>query len=370
MKFCSSTSVLNQAIANVSLAVAPKSGLQALEGILLIAKNNSVKLVGYNLELGITTTIDARVAEDGEVVIPAKLFSEIVRKTDSDEITISCDNRFLVEIKGGASEFTILGMSSLEFPELPSVTGGQPSAKLTQKSLYSMIDQVLFAVSTNDAKPVHTGVLFVMENNEITLVAVDGFRLAMRKETIATPQPMKFIVPGKTLSDLLKLMKENEEEIEIAVSKKHILFTLGECCIVSRLLEGEFLDYKAAIPQDFATTVVVSTRALLSSIERTSLLISDKLKSPLKVVFQGDLIKMSCATTIGKAYDECTCAIVGDEMEMGFNNRYLLDALKNADTDMVRLELCGPLSPMKVKPLDGDSFLFLVLPMRLKTDSN
>lgn len=367
MKFNCKTTTLNQAIMNVSLAVSPKSSLPALEGILIRAQDGCVKMIGYNLELGISTSLEARVTEEGEVVIPAKLFSEIVRKTDSEDISICCDPRFLVEINGGVSQFTILGMSALEFPELPSV-GDALGMTLGQSKLRAMIDQTIFAVSTSDAKPVHTGSLFVLEPGQITVVAVDGFRLAMCKEQATIEAPARFIVPGKTLTELLKLLSEKEEVLELQVSKKHILLNLGDCCVTSRLLEGDFLDYNAAIPKESTTTVAVNTRALVSSIERTSLLISDKLKSPLKVVFSDNLIKMSCSTTIGKAYDECICSVVGESLEMGFNNRYLMEALKHSATDMVKLELGGPLSPMKVVPLEGDSFLFLVLPMRLKTE--
>lgn len=367
MKFFCNTALLNQAIMNVSLAVAPKSGLPALEGILVKARDGIVRLVGYNLELGISTSVEARVIEDGEVVIPAKLLSEIVRKTDSEEMMISCDPRFLVEITGGVSQFTILGMSALEFPELPTVGDGI-SVSITQNKVRSMINQTIFAVSTSDAKPVHTGSLFVLEPGQITVVAVDGFRLALRKEKVSIDLTASFIVPGKTLSELLKLLADDDKVLELQVSRKHILFNLGDCCVISRLLEGEFLDYNAAIPKDSTTTVSVSTRALISSIERTSLLISDKLRSPLKVVFTEDLVKMSCSTTIGKAYDECVCDIQGGGLEMGFNNRYFMDALKHSEADMVKLEMGGPLSPMKVVPLEDDSFLFLVLPMRLKTE--
>lgn len=366
MKFTCSTAQLNQAIANVSLAVSPKSTLPALEGILLTAKNGILTLVGYNLELGITSTLPARIEEEGEVVVPSKL-SEIVRKTASEEITLSCDKRFMVEIKGGVFESTILGMSALEFPELPTVGEGE-AVSLPQNKLRSMVNQTLFAVAQNDAKPVHTGCLFRLEDGQATVVAVDGFRLALRREPADTPQDMRFVVPGKSLNELLKLLGDDDTQVELQVSKKHILFTIGETSIVSRLLEGEFLDYNAAIPKEAATVVKVSTRGLLSSIERTSLLISDRLKSPLRVVFEDGLVRMSCSTTIGKAYDECESQSTGPRVEMGFNNRYLMDALKNSEADMVKLEISGPLSPMKVLPLEGDSFLFLVLPMKLKTE--
>ena len=365
MKFICETAPLGQAIADVSLAVSQKSTLPALEGILVTARKGGLTLVGYNLELGITAALPARVEEEGEVVIPARLFSEIVRKTGSQEIQLSCDSRFLVEIKGGVSEFTILGMSGLEFPELPAVGEGD-SVFLPQDKLRSMVDQTLFAVAQNDAKPVHTGCLFLLEEDLATVVAVDGFRLALRREPAQVAKPMRFVVPGKSLSELLKLLGDDDAQVELQVSRKHILFRVGETTIVSRLLEGEFLDYNAAIPKASSTEVKVSTRALISSIERTSLLISDRLKSPLRVVFDDGLIKMSCSTTIGKAYDECECQSQGPKVEMGFNNRYLMDALKNSEADMVKLQISGPLAPMKVVPLEGDSFLFLVLPMKLK----
>jgi len=367
MKFTCSTAQLNQAVANVSLAVSPKSTLPALEGILITAKRGVLTLVGYNLELGITSTLPAQIEEEGEVVIPAKLFAEIIRKTASEEISLSCDQRFLVEIKGGVSEFTILGMSALEFPELPTVGEGE-AVSLPQNKLRSMVDQTLFAVAQNDAKPVHTGCLFLFENGQATVVAVDGFRLALRREPAEAAQGMRFVVPGRSLNELLKLLGDDETPVELQVSKKHILFTIENTSIVSRLLEGEFLDYNAAIPKDSSTVVKVSTRGLASSIERTSLLISDRLKSPLRVVFDDGLVRMSCSTTIGKAYDECECQSSGPRVEMGFNNRYLMDALKNSEADMVKLEISGPLSPMKVLPMEGDSFLFLVLPMKLKTE--
>ena len=175
------------------------------------------------------------------------------------------------------------------------------------------------------------------------------------------------MVPGKTLSELLKLLTE-DQDVDIQISKKHIMFRIKDCCVLSRLLEGDFLDYNAAIPKDCKSTVTVSTRALISSIERTSLLISEKLKNPLRVNFGDESIHMSCSTPMGKASDECTATLDGATLEMGFNNKYFMDALKNADTDMVCLQMNGPLSPMKVVPIDGDNFLFLVLPMRLKSE--
>lgn len=366
MKFTCNSTLLNQNITNVLLAVSPKSTLLALEGILVRAAGSEISLIGYNLEMGITASMEARVVEEGEVIIPAKVFSDIVRKVESGDITISADSRCLVEITGGVSQFTILGMTSEEFPELPSV-GEASGFTMSMETLASMMDMTRYAIAQTDAKPVQTGCLFELEKGELTVVAVDGFRLALRREKVDHLEEMRFIVPGKTLAELLKLMV-GEGNVTVEVSHKHILFDMGNCTLISRLLEGEFLDFQAAIPRESSTTVVVNTRALASSIERTSLLISDRLKSPLRIEFTESLIKMSSSTSIGKAYDECCCSTDGNSLEMGFNNRFLLDALKNVDCDMVRLLMNGPLSPMKVLPLEGDHFLFLVLPMRLKAE--
>ena len=366
MKFTCNTGELNQGINSALLAVSPKSTLLALEGILVRVTTKEITLMSYNLEMGITAIVDAKVEKTGEIIIPAKVFSDIIRRIESDEVTIEADDRCLVQITGGVSLFTILGMTSEEFPELPEV-GEAQGFSIPMETLSSMVDMTRYAIATNDTKPVQTGCLFELQDDELVVVAVDGFRLALRREKVEHHEPMRFIVPGKTLGELLKLMGE-EGNVVVEASRKHILFDMGNCTLVSRLLEGDFLDYHAAIPRESSTNVVVNTRALIHSIERTSLLISDRLRSPLRVDFGESVIKMSCSTSIGKAYDECCCSTTGNLLEMGFNNRFLLDALKNVDTDMVRLELCGPLSPMKVLPLEGEHFLFLVLPMRLRAE--
>ena len=246
----------------------------------------------------------------------------------------------------------------------------EQSISLPQHLLKSMIDQTLFAISTNDSKPVHTGSLFQLEAGELRVVSVDGFRLALRREKVSAEGTAQFIIPGKTLSEMNKLLSDDEEEqTRLYLSRKHVVVQIGQYKVISRLLEGEFLDYKAAIPEGSKTTVTVEVRPLIDSIERTSLLISDRLKSPLRIHFGEGQIKMSCSTAIGKAYDQLECRMEGDEVEIGFNNRYMLEALRATGCDQVNLLISGPLAPMKVVPLEGDSFLFLILPVRLKSEA-
>lgn len=257
-------------------------------------------------------------------------------------------------------------MSAEEYPELPNVQQ-QSDLVLKQGVLKSMIDQTLFAIATTDSKPVHTGSLFDIKDSCVTLVSVDGYRLALRCEPIVSDLTTQFIVPGKTLSEISKLLKEEEEEVYLVVSSKHIVFRIGGYYVVSRLLE-DFLDYNAAIPKLSKTTVKVNTRSLTDAVERTSLLISDRLRSPIRLAVTEQTVQLNCSTTMGKAHDEVECEMTGEPVSMGFNNKYLLDALKASDCDMIKMEINGALSPMRVMPLEGESFLFLVLPVRVKND--
>ncbi|MEG2295303.1 MAG: DNA polymerase III subunit beta, partial [Oscillospiraceae bacterium] len=261
----------------------------------------------------------------------------------------------------------ILGISDEDYPELPKINDCDEII-CNQSILKSMIDQTLFAISTNDTKPVHTGSLFEIEENILTLVSVDGYRLAIRKEHLKLSKNVSFIVPGKTLQELSKLMMDTQEEMKISAGGRHIIFDINGYSVISRLIEGDFLDYKSALPNVTTTTIKISTKECIDSIDRTALLISDKTKSPLKIEFSQDLMKLSCTTAIGKAYDEISCEMDGEEVDMGFNNKYLLDALRHSQCDKIKLEINGPLSPMKIVPLEGDSFLFLVLPVRLKNE--
>ena len=358
---------LLQAVANVSRAVSSKSTLQALEGVYLKASGNQLEMTGYDLELGISTTVPATVREGGEIILNAHLLLEMLRKLPSEQITLSSDDKLLTVIQGGMTEYTILGTPAEDFPELPAI-GESNSFQISQSVLKSMIGQTLFAVATTDSKPVHTGSLFDLKDSVLTMVSVDGYRMALRKEKVSCSDDYSFIVPGKTLAEASKLLQEEDSPMELYISRKHILMQIGPYRVISRLLEGEFLDYQAAIPQSSTTTVRVNTRSLINSIERTSLLISDRLKSPLRVQFQEDSIKISCSTAIGKVNDQLPSAQTGPDVEMGFNNKYLLDALRACESDEAKLEISGPLSPMKVVPLEGDSFLFLVLPVRLKAE--
>lgn len=362
---------LQAAVSNVSRAVSSKSSIPALEGILIKTTPQGLFLCGYDLELGITTSITATVTEPGEVVFSAKLFGDIIRSLPDDAVSITVDEKLLAVIKSGDSEFKIIGIASSEYPELPSVSE-QEAVSIPQNLLKGMIRQTIFAVATNDSKPVHMGTLFQVGSGTIRLVAVDGYRLAMRTEqancNVEDAEELKFVVPGKTLSEVVKLIGEGEENISISVGRRHIIFEIASYSVISRLLDGEFLDYNAAIPSTVRTEIIMPTRRFMEGVERMSLVVNDRLKSPVRCVFEHDIVKLSCETAIGGASDKFEISNAGDEIEIGFNNRYLLDALRASETDEIKIQLNGPLSPMKIVPKEGEHFLFLVLPVRLKTE--
>lgn len=366
MKFTCGKKELSEALSVLQRAVSSKSSLPALEGILIKASGNQLNLVAYDLELGISTVIASTVADPGEIVLNAKIFTDMIRKMPSDSVEISADEKYLTTIKSGLSEFTILGIPASEFPELPSLTDGI-TVTLSENILSSMIRQTIFAISDDDTKPIITGSLFEFSNGSFKIVSVDGARLAVRCEKIAEQHDLRFVVPGKTLSEIMRMLEaDSEENITLSIGKRHILFNIKGFSIISRLLDGDFLDYKNVISSNHQTEVRVKVREFTESVDRVSLLISDRLKSNLHCIFESDSVKTLCSTTIGKAYDEISSSLTGEKVEIGFNYRYLLDALKATECDEVRIFLNGPLSPMRICPPDGDNFLFLVLPVRLK----
>ena len=367
MKFTVNKSDITEAVSNIQRAVSTKTSIPALEGILLSATETGLELCAYDLELGITTVIPAFVMEPGKAVLSAKLFSDIVRRTPAETVTVSVDEKNMATLESGYSRFSIIGIPAEEFPELPKLSDSTQIC-LPGALLKSMIRQTLFAIAESDAKPIHQGSLSSLENGILDVVSVDGYRLAVRREPVDFSEDLSFVVPGKTLSELLKLIKDSEEPVEISAGRRHILFKIDNYTVISSLLEGEFLNYKAAIPPESQTEVVLKTREAIDSVERVSLLITDRLKSPIRCLFDNNEVKLNCTTSMGRASDQLDVEMTGQSVEIGFNNRYLLEALRNTECDEVKVQLGGPLSPMKVVPKEGDSFLFLVLPVRLKSE--
>jgi len=368
MKFSCEKLLLQNAVNTASRAVSAKSSIPALEGLLLEANGDTLTVSGYNMQTGIRTRFGVEGGEPGRIVLSARLFGDIIRRMPDDTITVSADEKLLVHLHCGDADFDIMGLSADEFPELPEVEE-KHSVALPEKTLRAMIQQTAFAVSTNEARPVHMGSLFEIGEDTLTVVSVDGFRLALRREKLEAAEGgrFSFVAPGTALNEVEKICEDIDEPVRITLGDRHVLFEVGETELICRRLEGDFLDYKNAIPRRNPISLVVDTKALQSSLDRVSVVISEKLKSPVRCVFGQDRVTLSAKTANGDAKDVCRLAGDGRDLEIGFNNRYLMDALRYAPADAVKLELNTGISPAILVPVEGEeNFLYMVLPVRLK----
>ena len=369
MKFSCEKAVLQSAVTTAGRVVAAKSSIQALEGVLIEAERDSLNLSGYNLETGIVTKVSADIKEDGAIVLSARLFGEILRRMPDDVVAIHTDN-CSVHIQCGPSSFDIMGSSDEDFPDLPCVNEGK-SLTVTQGDLRAMISQTIFAVSDNESRPIHTGALFETDGENLTMVAVDGYRLALRREKLLNQDgtdELSFVVPGAALNEVEKICSDCDEAVTVTLGERHITFETGETLLVARRLEGEFLNYRQTIPQNNAIVLAAEAADLQRSIDRASLIINDKLKSPLRCKFEDGSLSITSKTAIGSAFDRCPITGDGKGLEIGFNNRFLMEAIKAAPASRVRLELNTATSPCLVLPQEGEknNFLYMVLPVRLR----
>ena len=368
MKFSCEKLTLQNAISTASRAVASKSSIPALEGLLLVCGEGTLTVAGYNMQLGIRTRFACDTEETGQLVLNARLFGDIVRRMPDDTVTFVSDEKLAVKLHCGDADFDIMGLPAEDFPELPEVEE-KNSFSLPEKTIRAMIQQTCFAVSTNEARPVHMGSLFEVGGGELTVVSVDGFRLALRREKLEQSggEAFSFVAPGTALGEVEKVCEDIDEAVNVTLGDRHILFEVGETELICRRLEGEFLDYRNAIPRKNPISVIVDAKTMMESLDRVSVVISEKLKSPVRCVFGSDRVMLYAKTANGEAKDVCKVDGDGKELEIGFNNRYLSEALRYAPADTVKLELNSGISPAIIVPVEGDeSFLYMVLPVRLK----
>lgn len=368
MKFECEKSLLAAAIDGVSRAIDTRAAVPVLEGIYLKADGFNLTLTGYDMEMGITTTIECNVLVPGETVLDAKLLGSMVSRMPAGDVCIELGNDGQAHISGGVAEFEIPSLNASDYPSLP-VTSAENTMTVPCSMLREMIEKTIFAVSQDDKKPAHTGELFVIEPGSLTIVALDGFRLAILQRDVECTRDIRIIIPAKPLQELLKIMGSGDEPVKIDANRRYVVFTTGGYTIMSRLIEGDFLNYEGVIPNENKTRVTVDCKTFIDTIERASLIITERLKNPLRINFEKDKVTVRCQTNLGKVVDEFPpVAMEGDEIEIGFNNRYLLDALRNSKQERMVMEINGQLSPIKLLPEDGKDFIYLVLPVRFKNE--
>lgn len=367
MKFICTKSELEQAISIVQKAVKSNSTKPILDGILIQANNNKVMLTGYDLETGIEADIDSDVFEAGAVVANSKIFGEIIRKLPEESITIKANDKNRLTIESGVAEFNINGNSADEYPKIP-VIDNNDKIIMPQAVLKRMINNVIFAVSKDDTRPALTGCLLESDGKNATMVALDGFRMAVRKEELGDDFPlMNFLIPGKALFESAKIFDgKNEEEVIIYSSNNHLLFDIGNVRVVSRLIIQPYVNYSSLIQNSAKTVMNINRKLLLDAIERASLIImNEERRFPVQVsMSDNETIVISANTDAGNLKEEISASISGDLIDIDFNARFFIDALKNIDDEMIKIEFNGSLGPCIVRPIEGEAYVYLILPIR------
>ena len=367
MRFTCEKSMLVMGLNITGRTVAAKSALSSIEGILCRA-GDGISLTGYNMETAITYQIEAEVSDPGECVLPARLFGDIIRRLPEGQVTVVVDENYKVSIRAGYASFTISAENADDYPELPDVGDGK-SIRIPQLAMKELINGTIFAVSENQGRPIHTGVKFEVEGQKVSAIAVDGFRLARRTYHCEqdTGRTLSFVVPAQSLKEVEKILQDEEGFVAFTLGTKHILFQIGNATLICRLLDGDFLDWRKVVPTDCPIKLVVHVSDLASSIERVGLVVSEKYKSPVRCLFSNQELQLKTNTTIGVAEDKCTIAGDGKDLEIGFNVRYLADALRVIPSEEVCLELTNNLSPIVMTPVeDKHDFAYMVLPVRIK----
>ena len=367
MKIKADKKSLLSSIAPALLAVSSAAPIPVLEYIKLTAVNSTLSVTGYDLAKGVKTETAVFVEEEGSILLNPQKINSIIRSMPDDMIDISTGDKGIVTVSCKKIKFEILGLSPEGYPNLPELSGDK-SFDIEKGVLKRICQQVLFSIALDDKKPVLSGVLFELDKTKMTVVSCDAFRLSICRENVKSDEMLRFIVPGKTLTELVKLLDDSEEKITVELTAKHLIVHFGDIYFFSRLIEGEYIDYMRSIPQNAPVEVRVNLGEFISACERASLIIDERAKSPIKLNIVPFGVLISCTTANGRIDDEVQAKTNGGEVEIGFNNRYLLDALKGAlaagDEEVV-LRLSTSLIGMSIQPTDHDGYFYLVLPVRL-----
>ena len=386
MKIIFNRSQVSAAIAPLMYTVSGKSTLTAVDGILVEAKfPDTCVLTTFDLEKGLRITIEAKVLEEGSYIINAQKFNQTLRVMDGDEIMLSVDNKMIASIVSGKSSHKMSALAGSDFPSLPDLDSDR-SFIIGQSVLKKMFGQVAFAMGNNDQRVILNGTYLKIDDNSITAVACDSFKLAKcRRTTELTNKNTNgkdyldyaFVVPAKTVNDLLRLLSDDDEAVtQIYVTRKQIVFILGELTFFSRLIDGEYIDYNRIIVTNHPITVIEDKYRLLSALERAALITEEKVagsvRAHVKLNVNEGVLRISAISAVGSTYDELNVEHTGSDIVIAFNNKFLIDSIRSCDSERVKLCLTSALNSMNITPVDnsyednGVEELFMLLPVRTK----
>lgn len=354
---------LSKHIGIAQKGISSRTTLQILDGILLETNNNRLKLTATDLQISIETYVDCEIEKEGSVVVNSRIFGDIIRKLPDETVHIEIiDNN--INIKCENSEFNILGSPANEYPDLPIILE-QNSFQLPNDLFKSAIRQTVFSTTQDETRPSLTGVLLEIVNDTISFVALDGYRLALKKSPVSSNTDIKIIIPGRALNELNKIIEDNDENLKIGAAPGHVIFDTGETIIYSRLLEGQFFNYKEIIRQDHKTSAIVDKKAFQDSLERASLLAKEEKANLVKLSVKDGEITIKSNSEIGNVNEKIMANVDGEDINIAFNSRYILEGIKVIDSEEIKLNFMGSLNPCIINPVQDENYTYLVLPVRL-----
>ena len=376
MKFTAQKSELQKAMLPVTYGVSNVNNPD-YKSLLIEVKDDELIIFSYDLEKGIKTTIPVSGEKDGKVEADAQKLYAIIGAMDDGELTVETDENFLIKVTGQNTNFQILGKDGSGFPNIPNIEG-EFSYKLTKSKIRNMINRTVFSVSNNESNPIFTGSLFEIEGDKLKIVAIDRNRIAVRCESVISelsgePTMTRFVIPGKAENDLLRIISDTDEEICVRMTRKHIIFTFDNIYYISRLLEGDFMNYKRLLSAENRFELTVSTKDFLESVSRAAILLESYKNNFLIINLAQGQMNVSCSTEFGKVDDVIDSEFIkGEEvLKIGFNHKILIDALRAVSEEKVKLTFNGAtnpiiFSPVKDEELDDERFLYVVMPVQLR----
>lgn len=367
MKFVCKKNVLQEAISIAQKAVTGKSTMPVLEGLLIKADGNTLTIIGSDTDLSIETKCEIECYTPGSIVVDAKLFGEIIRKLPNDIVEITSSENNTIEIYCQKSRFSLMHMDSSDYPTLPTINENM-IFNVPQGVLKNMIKGTIFAIAQDETRPILTGVLFEVKEGKLNMVALDGYRLALKREYIDTNNTISAVIPGKTLNEISKILDDSDEIANITFTTNHILFNLGNTKVISRLLEGEFIKYSSIIPEEYNLKITAKRNELLNCIERASLLAKEGNTNLIKLNIQEDNLIITSNSQLGKVKEELAIILQGQPLEIAFNSKYLIDVLKIMEEEEIDMEFTSAVSPCIIRNKEKDDCIYLVLPVRLRNN--
>ncbi|TLS35126.1 DNA polymerase III subunit beta [Pseudalkalibacillus caeni] len=378
MRFTINRETLVSNVQDVMKAVSSRTTIPILTGIKIVASDEGITLTGSDSDISIECFIpiqeddrqNVEISKMGSIVLQARFFADIVKKLPGETVEMEVLDSLTTRIRSGSSEFNLNGLDPEEYPRLPEVEGTE-GFSIQADLLKSIIRQTVFAVSTSETRPVLTGVNWQLEEGRLTCTATDSHRLAMRNVTIESKDGdlnfSNIVIPGKSLSELAKIIDDTDDLIEIIVAENQILFKAKQLLFFSRLLDGNYPDTSKLVPNESKTTITVSAKQMLQAIDRASVLAREGRNNVVKLVSQdNDLMEISSnSPEIGKVFEQVEAqSYEGEELKISFSAKYVMDALRAMDSSEVLISFTGAMRPFLIRPIEGDSILQLILPVR------